>query len=140
MQPIKSVLPFCSALPIQYTRFPVALTFCRKTHTTWSRVYRTLFLTPVTRFPHIGGAGPYVTDGCPGPSVLPSVDRRSTSAAYRARAAYIDRYIYTGARAAAAGRVMLQAEARLRRDVRRCKRVGAASRLIEAPRPTDITE
>jgi len=56
-------------------------------------------------------------------SVRPSVDRRSTSAAYRARAAYIDRYIYTGARAAAAGRVMLQAEARLRRDVRRCKRV-----------------
>jgi len=131
-----SAVLLCSADSI----YPISrcVDFLSKTHTTWSRVYRTLFLTPVTRFPHIGGAGPYVTDGCP--SVRPSVDRRSTSAAYRARAAYIDRYIYTGARAAAAGRVMLQAEARLRRDVRRCKRVAAASRLIEAPRPTHITE
>jgi len=136
MQPIKSVLPFCSALPIQYTRFPVALTFCRKTHN----------LVPGIPYPFLDASDTLPAYRrcraiCNGwVSVRPSVDRRSTSAAYRARAAYIDRYIYTGARAAAAGRVMLQAEARLRRDVRRCKRVGAASRLIEAPRPTHITE
>ena len=138
MQPIKSVLPFCSALPIQYTRFPVALTFCRKTHTTWSRVYVPYhFLDASDTLPAYRRSRAICNGWV---SVRPSVDRRSTSAAYRARAAYIARYIYTGARAAAAGRVMLQAEARLRRDVRRCKRVGAASRLIEAPRPTDITE